>query len=53
MVTQWLRTAFAPKERCGPLCQSVQNEVASIARAEALARLAEKHRIRNRGTRKY
>ncbi len=52
MVMGWLKNAFAAPVKCGPVCQAVQNEVDSIGRAEALARLAKKHRIRQRGERR-
>ncbi len=51
MVVNWLKFLLEPAERCGPLCRDVQDEVASIGRAEALARQARKHRNRQRGTR--
>ena len=36
---------------CGPLCQGVKDEVATMGNAEALARLARKQRNQRRGTR--
>ena len=38
MVIGWIKRLGAPKTACGPLCRDVQNEVANIGRADALAR---------------
>lgn len=51
MVSDWIRRLGAPKTVCGPLCRDVQNEVASIGRAEALARHQRKQKMQRRGTR--
>ena len=51
MVRHWLDFLFTPTPGCGPLCRSVQNEVASIGRAEALARQSRKRNLPRKGTR--
>ena len=52
MVTDILRSVFVAKDGCGPLCHEVADEVASIARADALARRSRKQWNRQRGKRK-
>lgn len=36
-MVNWFRF-LRPAERCGPLCRSVQDEVASMARAQSIER---------------
>lgn len=51
MVAAWMKPFLTPRAGCGPLCRSIQAEVESIGRAEALARQSKKKRNRQRGQR--